>query len=203
MILVQDKLISDDVVEQHFVCNLSACKGACCWEGDAGAPLEDSELPVLRDIYERVKPFLSPAGIAAIEAQGTAVWFDNTENWGTPLIDNGPCAYMSYDALGIAQCGIERACKAGVVDFLKPISCHLYPIRVERNEEVGFEALNYDHWDICSAACTLGDKLQVPVYQFVKNALVRKYGEEFYEELEAAATFMRSGVPENARSQFK
>ena len=100
---------------------------------------------------------------------------------------------MSYDALGIAKCGIEQAHQAGVIDFLKPISCHLYPIRVERNEDVGFEALNYDRWDICSAACTLGDKLQVPVYQFVKNALVRKYGEDFYEELDAAATYIREG----------
>jgi hypothetical protein len=196
MILVQDKLVSDEVVEQQFICNLSACKGACCWEGDAGAPLEDAELPILLDIFPKIKSFLSPAGIAAIEAQGTHVWFDNTQSNGTTLIDNGPCAYMTFDALGIAKCGIEQAYKAGVIDFLKPISCHLYPIRVEKNEDVGFEALNYDHWDICSAACTLGEKEQVPVYRFVKDALVRKYGQAFYDELDGAAAFLKEQTEE-------
>lgn len=191
MIIVQNILVSDDLVEEQFVCNLSACKGACCWEGDFGAPLDQAELPVLDSIFEKVKPYLSPAGIAAVEAQGKYVWFDNAEGWGTPLIDGGPCAYMTYDALGIAQCGIERAWKAGAIDFQKPISCHLYPVRVEKNESVGFEALNYDRWDICSAACELGKKGQVPVYQFVKAALVRKYGAEFYEELNGAAAFLK------------
>ncbi len=190
MIIVQDKLVSDDVVEEQFICNLSACKGACCWEGDAGAPLEDAELKILDEIYPKIKNFLSPAGIAAIEAQGTHQWFSNTENWGTTLIDGGPCAFMSYDESGCAKCGIEQAHKAGVIDFLKPISCHLYPIRVEKNEEIGFEALNYDRWDICSAACTLGQKEQVPVYRFLKEAIIRKYGEDFYEELEGAASFL-------------
>jgi len=191
MLLVQDKLVSDDVVERHFICNLNACKGACCWEGDFGAPLEKEELPILDEIYDRVKPFLSPAGIAAIEAQGKYAWFEEGDQWGTTLIDGGPCAYMSYDALGIAKCGIEQAHKAGAVDFKKPISCHLYPIRVEKNEEIGFEALNYDVWDICSAACTLGDQEQVPVYEFLKEPIIRKYGEAFYEELDAAAQFIR------------
>lgn len=193
MLLVQDKLVSDDLIEKHFICNLNACKGACCWEGDSGAPLEKTELPVLREIYESVKPFLSPAGIAAIEAQGTSMWYEEAEEWGTPLIDNGPCAYMTYNALGIAQCGIEQAHKAGVIDFQKPISCHLYPIRVAENEEIGFEALNYDQWDICSPACELGEKEQVPVYLFLKEAIIRKYGEDFFEELDAAATYIRSG----------
>jgi hypothetical protein len=190
MIIVQDKLVSDDVVEQQFICNLNACKGACCWEGDTGAPLEKEELKILDSIFEKVKPFLSPAGIAAIEAQGTHVWFEEAKDWGTTLIDNGPCAYMGYDALGIAKCGIEQAYKAGVIDFQKPISCHLYPIRVEKNEDLGFEALNYDVWDICSAACTLGKQEKVPVYRFLKSAIIRKYGEAFYEELDAAAEFM-------------
>ena len=193
MIIVQDKLVSDELVEEQFVCNLNACKGACCWEGDSGAPLEESELPILRAIYESVKPYLSPAGVAAIEQQGPYAWFDEAEGWGTPLIDNGPCAYLTKNALGIAQCGIEQAHKAGVIDWKKPISCHLYPIRIERNEDVGFEALNYDRWDICSAACELGRQAKVPVYQFVREALVRKYGEAFYEELDAAAQFVLSG----------
>ena len=191
MIIVQDKLISDDVVSEQFVCNLDACKGACCWEGDSGAPLEKAELPVLKDIYEAVKPYLLPEGVATIEAQGTAVWFEEAKEWGTTLVNNGPCAYMTYDALGIAQCGIEQAWRDGKVAFRKPISCQLYPIRVEKNEVVGFEALNYDRWDICSAACEKGRREQVPLYQFLREALVRKYGQDFYDELDAAAGFMR------------
>jgi hypothetical protein len=193
MIIVQDKLVSDDVVESYFACNLSACKGACCWEGDSGAPLEEAELAVLRSIQEKVRPFLSPAGIDVLDKQGAYVWFEEAGEWGTPLIDNGPCAYMTRDAAGIAHCGIEQAWKAGAVDFQKPISCHLYPIRVEKNEDVGFEALNYHQWDICSAACDRGEKEKIPLYKFVKNALIRKYGQDFYDELEGAAEFMNAG----------
>jgi hypothetical protein len=194
MLLVQDKLVSDDVVEEQFVCNLAACKGACCWEGDSGAPLEEVELAVLESIYPLVKPFLSPAGIAAIGEQGTSRRFefdDGTAEWGTPLIDEGPCAYMTFNALGQAQCGIEAAHRAGVIDFKKPISCHLYPIRIERNEAVGFEALNYHRWEICSAACELGRRERVPVYRFLREAIERKYGPAFYEELDAAAGFLK------------
>lgn len=191
MIVVQDKLVSDDVVSEQFVCNLSACKGACCWEGDSGAPLEKAELAELDAIFEQVMPYLSPAGIAAIEAQGKYVWYEEAQEWGTTLVDNGPCAYMTLDTLGVAQCGIERAWRDGVVDFRKPISCQLYPIRVEKNEQVGFEALNYDRWDICSAACEKGKKEQVPVYVFLKDAIIRKYGVDFYEELDGAAQFLK------------
>jgi hypothetical protein len=184
-------LVSDELVEKHFICNLQACKGACCWEGDAGAPLEEAEKAILNDIFPTIRAYLSLAGIRAIEEQGTYQWYDNTESWGTTLIDGGPCAFMTYDALGIAKCGIEQAHKDGVIDFLKPISCHLYPIRVSKSEELGFEALNYDEWDICSAACALGEREQVPVYVFVKDALVRQYGQDFYDELDGAATFLR------------
>ncbi len=192
MIIVQDKLVSDDVVEEQFVCNLTACKGACCWEGDSGAPLEKGELPILNEIFEQVKPYLSPAGIAAIEAQGKYVFFEEAKEWGTTLVDNGPCAYMTLEG-GVAQCGIERAWRDGKVDFRKPISCQLYPIRVEKNEIAGFEALNYDRWEICSAACEKGKKEQVPVYVFLKEAIIRKYGEDFYEELDGAAQFLKNG----------
>jgi hypothetical protein len=191
MIIIQDKLVSDDVVTEQFVCNLTACKGACCWEGDVGAPLETDELAVLDDIFEKIKPYLSPAGIAAIEAQGKWVYLDDGDDYATTLVDNGPCAYMTLDATGTAQCGIERAWREGVVEFRKPISCQLYPIRVEKNEAVGFEALNYDRWDICSAACTNGQRQRVAVYQFLQEAIVRKYGQDFYDELDAAAQFLK------------
>lgn len=187
MLIVQGVLVSDDVIEERFVCNLDACKGACCWEGDFGAPLEDAELPILKAIYEHVKPFLSPAGQAAIERDGVYTYYNDNDSYGTPLIDNGPCAYMVLGADGVAKCGIEQAQQAGAIDFLKPISCHLYPIRVTTNEDGTFQALNYDRWDICSAACTKGEKEQVPVYKFLQNALTRKYGVEFFEELDAAA----------------
>jgi len=183
MFIIDNVLVSDELIEEQFVCDLNACKGACCWEGDYGAPLDEKELPILNDIYEKVKPFLSPAGIEAIEKQGKYVYYEDAEEFGTPLIEGGPCVYMTYDALGIAQCGIEQAHRAGATDFQKPISCHLYPVRA-RQEEAGFEVLNYERWDICSAACTLGAKAQVPVYQFVKPALIRKYGADFFDVLE-------------------
>ncbi|HQU58285.1 MAG: DUF3109 family protein [Phaeodactylibacter sp.] len=187
MLLIQDILISDDVVEDQFMCNLSACKGACCWEGDFGAPLEKAELEVLSSIYEQVAPYLSPEGREAIAEQGHYTYYEDNDSFGTPLIDSGPCAYMVYDEQGIAKCGIEQAYLAGKTDFKKPVSCHLYPIRVLGKRKDGFEALNYDRWDICSAACELGRENQMPVYQFVKDAIIRKYGQGFYEELDAAA----------------
>ncbi len=189
MLIVNDILISEDVVRKEFVCNLDACKGACCWEGDAGAPLEPAELVILDEIYDTVAPFLTEAGRKAIGEQGRYVR-DKEGDVGTTLVNNGPCAYMTLDEKGTAQCGIEQAWKAGATTFRKPISCHLYPIRVKRNEELGFEALNYDRWDICSAACALGKSLKMPVYQFLKDALIRKYGEDFYEELEAGAEYL-------------
>ena len=186
MILIDNKIISDDVVEKQFVCNLDACKGACCWEGDSGAPLEKAELVILEEIYPKVKPFLTKKGIEVIEREGVYTYYKREEEYGTPLVDNAACAYLTYDE-GIAKCGIEKAQEAGVIDYKKPISCHLYPIRITSNET--FDAVNYDKWDICTAACSLGEKLEVPVYQFLKGALIRKYGEEFYEALDAAANF--------------
>jgi len=185
MILIDDKIISNDVVEQQFVCSLEVCKGACCWKGDYGAPLTDEEREILKKIYEDVKPFLTEEGIEAIEAEGISTYFEKSKEYGTTLISNGACAYMTRDENDVAKCGIEQAYKAGVTDFIKPISCHLYPIRIEHYD--GFDAVNYDKWDICSAACTLGKKLKIPVYQFVKEALIRKYDKEFYEALEGAA----------------
>ncbi|MBP7272841.1 MAG: DUF3109 family protein [Saprospiraceae bacterium] len=187
MYVIQDILVSDEILHEQFVCNLSACKGACCWEGDLGAPLEEAELPILEAIYEKVKPFLTDAGIAAIEAQGKFVKVK--KSFATPLVDDKPCAYMTYNDLGIAQCGIEQANKAGVIDFKKPISCHLYPIRISKNKALQFEAMNYERWDICEPACTLGKQLKVPVYLFLKEPIIRKYGKEFYEELEAFANY--------------
>lgn len=181
VILIDDTVISDDIAENFFVCNLDKCKGACCVEGDLGAPLEDVELAILEEIYEDVKPFLSAAGIREIEKQGKYVK-DFEGDYSTTTIDNKECAYAIYDERNILKCGIEQAYLAGKTDFKKPISCHLYPIRITKYDE--FHALNYDRWDICNAACTLGEKLGVPVYKFLKEPLIRAFGEEWYAELE-------------------
>lgn len=187
MLIIDDKLISDELLNEEFVCNLNACKGACCWEGDYGAPLEDEEVDILKAIFDKVKPYLTAAGLEVLEREGTAVYSDDSESFIAPLVEGRNCAYLHFDALGIAKCGLETAWREGATDFRKPISCHLYPIRVKKNPAQGFEALNYDRWEICSAACTLGKQLKVPVYEFAKEALIRQYGEAFYEELDAAA----------------
>lgn len=187
MILIDDVLISDDVIDVQFVCNIAKCKGICCVEGDSGAPVEKSETKILKKIYPKIKKYLTPEGIAAIEAQGTFVDEPDDEYtaYATPLIDGGACAYLNYETNGTISCGIEKAWKDGVIDFQKPISCHLYPIRLKQMEDL--TAVNYDVWDICSDACTLGKNLKVPVYVFLKDALIRKFGEEFYEALDGAA----------------
>lgn len=180
MIQVGSVLVSDDIKEKEFVCNLEKCKGACCVEGDFGAPLEDDELPVLREIYAQVKPYLSEAGIKAIERQGTYV-LDDDGDFSTPTIGGRECAYSIYDAQGVLKCGIEQAYLDGKITWKKPISCHLYPIRITKKKN--FEAVNYHKWSICSPACTLGKEMQVPLYKFLKEALVRKYGQLWYDEL--------------------
>ena len=177
-------IVSEDIFEKDFVCNLSACKGACCVEGDAGAPLEEEEAKILNRIYPIVKPFLREEGIKAIEKQGAFITTEDGE-LETPLIDGAECAYVFFDQKGTALCAIEEAYNKGIVDWKKPISCHLYPIRVKDYTE--FSAINYNKWHICDDACTLGKELQVPVYKFVKEALIRKFGEDWYLELEKVA----------------
>jgi hypothetical protein len=177
-------IVSEDLIEKDFVCNLSACKGACCVEGDAGAPLEQEEIDILEKIYPQVKPFLRKEGIKAIEAQGTSVTNALGEHE-TPLIDGADCAYVIFDENKKALCGIEEAYNQGAIDWKKPVSCHLYPVRVKQYSE--FSAVNYEKWHICDDACTLGKELQVPIYKFVKQALIRKFGEDWYAELEKVA----------------
>ena len=184
-------IVSEDILEKEFVCNLSACKGACCVDGDAGAPLSKEETKILEEIYSKVKPFLRPEGIAAIEAQGT--WRNGTDgDLETPLIDEKDCAYVIYDGK-TALCGIEQAYNQGIVDWKKPVSCHLYPVRVKDFTE--FAAVNYDKWDICDDACSLGAAFEVPVYKFVKEALIRRFGEDRYAELEKVAEELKQSKP--------
>lgn len=177
-------IVSEEIIGKEFVCNLSACKGVCCVAGEAGAPLEAEETKILEEIYPTVKPFLRAEGIAAIEDQGTWVTSDFGE-LETPLVDGAECAYVIFDDNQMALCAIEEAYNKGLVDWKKPISCHLYPIRVQDYSE--FSAVNYHVWDICDDACSLGKELQVPIYKFVKEALIRKFGENWYLELEKVA----------------
>ncbi len=177
-------IVSEDILEKEFVCNLSSCKGACCIEGEAGAPLTEEETHILKEIYPKVKPFLRPEGIAAIEEQSTHIETDLSD-LETPLVKGKECAYVTFSENGTAGCGIEDAYNKGVIDYKKPISCHLYPVRVQDYSE--FAAVNYHKWPICNDACALGKELSVPVYKFVKDALIRKFGENWYLELEKIA----------------
>ncbi len=180
MIKVGDILVSDDIRDVEFVCHLEKCKGACCVEGDLGAPLEENELVVMKEIQEQVKPYLTADGNLAIAAQGAYI-LDEDGDYSTPTIGGKECAYSHYDKTGVLKCGIEQAYLDGKIAFRKPISCHLYPIRITKKKD--FEAVNYHKWSICSAACSYGKSLQVPLYKFLKDPLVRKYGEEWYGKL--------------------
>jgi hypothetical protein len=162
------------------VCHLEKCKGACCVEGDLGAPLEDNELDEMKAVQKAVKPYLTKEGLKAIKEQGPYI-LDEDGDFSTPTIKGKECAYSHYDDKGVLKCGIEQAYLDGKVSFRKPISCHLYPIRITKKKD--FEAVNYHKWNICSAACSYGKSLQVPLYKFLKEPLVRKYGGEWYEEL--------------------
>lgn len=184
MFQIGKTIVSEDIIEKDFLCNLSACKGACCVDGDAGAPLEANEAVILENIYPIIKPYLRKESIEAIETQGTHIVTEDGE-LETPLIDGADCAYVIFDEKNTALCAIEEAYNQGEVDWKKPVSCHLYPVRIKDYSE--FSAVNYDHWEICDAACSLGKELQVPVYKFVKEALIRKFGTDWYAELEQVA----------------
>jgi hypothetical protein len=180
-------LISDQVASEQFVCDLHACRGGCCEDGDSGAPLEEEELDKLREIYPSVRPYLTPEGIKVLEKEGLYS-YDRQFGWVTPTIGGGMCAYGFRDGQGVIKCGIEQACRDKKIDWKKPISCHLFPVRITRSKREKLEYVNYEpREDLCRAACRLGKKLKVPVYEFLKEALVRKYGPDFYATLEATA----------------
>jgi hypothetical protein len=185
MIAIENTLISEEILDQAFVCDLAKCKGACCVEGDAGAPVEEKEGEILQHEYENIRPFLRPEGRAAIEEQGTTVVDEADNELVTPLVNGAECAYVVFDEKGVTKCGIEKAWEAGATHFRKPVSCHLYPIRITKYPT--YQAVNYHQWQICSPACDLGNQLKVPVYLFAKEALLRKYGENWFAELEVIA----------------
>ena len=181
MIVIGNTVISDDVAEKRFVCDLKRCKGACCVEGDLGAPLEESELPIVESVLEKVIPYLSEEGAAALAAQGPYIK-DWEDDYSTTTVDGRECVFAFYERGGTLKCAFEKAFEDGVIDWPKPISCHLYPIRITKYDH--YQAVNYHHWHICTPACRLGEELAVPVYKFLKNPLIRHFGPAWYEELE-------------------
>ncbi len=180
MIQLGETLISDELVEEQFVCDLNKCKGACCVEGDLGAPLDFDELDQIEDAVELVKEYLGEDAIRTLEKEGGFL-VDEDGDFSTTTINGKECAFAFYDDQNILKCSIEQAHLDGKTGFKKPLSCHLYPIRVTKTEK--FEALNYDRWSICAPACDLGKELKVPVYKFLKEPLIRKFGKHWYAEL--------------------
>ncbi len=177
------------MVEKKFVCDLGKCKGGCCEEGDAGAPLEKEELEIIVNVYEKVKPYLTPAAVAAIEKKGKYE-YDTEFGWVTPTLasDNEICVYGYREKNGLIKCAFEQAYYDGLIPWKKPISCHLYPITTKKGKHGDYERVNYEPREkLCSPACALGEKLKVPTYQFLKEPLIRKYGASFYDTLDTIA----------------
>lgn len=188
MIIIDDTLISEEILNNKFVCDLAACKGACCEEGDIGAPLEIEEIDAIEGNLKRIRPFMSAAGLKLLDEEG---FYEAApgEELVTTTIQGKACVFAIQDDTKTWKCAIELAHKAGKSDFLKPISCHLYPIRIEKLKN--YEGLNYDRWDICAPACACGDALEVPVYKFLKGPLIRKYGADWFDALEAVAAELK------------
>jgi Protein of unknown function (DUF3109) len=185
MIIVGQTLVSEDLFEEQFVCDLNACKGACCVEGESGAPLEKEELLHIEDNLDAVRPFMRAEGIRALEEKGPYT-IDSDGDFVTTLVgDHGECVFVTFDEKGIAKCALEQAYNAGATSWKKPISCHLYPVRLARLTE--YVAVNYHRWQVCEPACACGKSLKVPVYRFLKEPLIRQFGEAWYAELEEIA----------------
>ena len=191
MIAIDNVLLSDKIISEQFVCDLTKCKGACCVDGDAGAPLDRKELKEIDAVFDAVYPYLNEESKKEIELQGRFI-YDKEFGWVTPTIKSKVCVYGIIDDAGIVKCGIEQAYLDGKVSWKKPISCHLFPIIAKKGKDGITEYANYEpREDHCKAACSLGKKLKVPVYEFLKEPLVRKFGADFYEALEATAQHLK------------
>jgi len=192
LIAIDNILVSDEVISEQFVCDLNKCKGGCCEDGDSGAPLSNEELEFLRDFIEEIKPYITPEGLKLLETEGLYK-YDQEFGWVTPTIGGRMCAYGYKDQQGIIKCGIEQAYLDKKISWRKPISCHLFPVKITRSKRRDQEYVNYEpREDLCKAACKLGRQLKVPVYVFLREALIRKYGKDFYSTLEAAAVHMKN-----------
>lgn len=192
MLLHDDVIVSFEVLKKEFVCNLSACKGACCVEGDFGAPLEKDEIPVIERDLDQIRPYLNDASKELLDTKGFHE-YDAEGELATTCLPGGECVFVINEN-GMHKCGIEKAYEEGKTDFKKPISCHLYPIRIS---EVGdYKALNYHKWDICSAACSLGKSLEVPIYMFLQEPLERRFGKNWFAELEEIVAEAKDEFPD-------
>ena len=191
MIQIGPAIVSLDIFEKQFACNLSKCKGMCCVHGQSGAPLDDDEITVLEETFPKVKPYMTSAGIAVVEQHGVYTTdFDNDKV--TPLVGNSEdCVYACAEK-GVVYCAIEKAFLKGEICFRKPVSCHLYPIRITKYND--FEAVNYHQWNICNDALRLGKKTGTPLYVFLKEPLIRKYGAQWYGQLCEAAGQLKKTV---------
>ncbi|HPW71191.1 MAG TPA: DUF3109 family protein [Bacteroides graminisolvens] len=188
MVQIDDVVVSLDVFREKFICNLDACKGQCCIEGDAGAPLEEEEVAKLEKVLPVIWDQLSPQAREIIDRQGVC-YTDQDGDLVTSIVNGKDCVFTCYDEKGCCYCAIEKAYRDGKVDFYKPVSCHLYPIRVGNYGP--YKAVNYHRWDVCKAAVILGQKENVPVYKFLKEPLIRKFGEAWYNEMESVAEELR------------
>lgn len=191
IIEIDGKLVSSELFSKEFVCNLSACKGACCVEGDTGAPLDKKEIKPIEKYLDKIKPYMTKEGIKAVEKDGVS-YLDDYDQPVTMLVKGKECAFVFRDEQGITKCAIEKAYREKQIPINKPVSCHLYPIRVQKGTT--FESLNYDRWSICKDACTLGKELKVPVYKFLKEPIVRAYGAKFFEEMELVSAEMEKSI---------
>ena len=181
MLIVGNVLVSEELIDKCFCCDIEQCKGICCVEGDSGAPVAPDEVAELEEYYSDYKKFMTEEGVAVVDNGGTFV-FNGGDSFDTPLVEsNDACAFAFFED-GVAKCAIERCFLNREIPFRKPISCYLYPIRVSRVGD--YEALNYDHWSICKSAVENGNRLKLPVYKFLKEPLIAKYGEVWYAELE-------------------
>lgn len=188
MIEIDDKIVSLDLLREMFVCDLAKCKGICCVEGDSGAPLDIDEVDILEQEWESYAPYMTDEGRRAVEEQGFMV-VDVDGDYTTPLVDGAACAY-AFEEAGVTYCAIERAYREGKCAFMKPISCHLYPIRVTRFRN-GSAGLNYHRWSVCSGARECGKRLGVPAYKALREPIIRAFGEEFYAQMELAADMLK------------
>lgn len=182
MIQIDDKIISLELFTARFRCDLGACRGECCVEGNAGAPLDEEEIALLEGEWDNYAPYMTPEGKQAIEQQGVAV-IDEDGDLTTPLVKGAECAYTIVEN-GVTWCAIEKAWSEGKTPFRKPISCHLYPIRLVRLSN-GLTGLQYHRWDVCRAAEILGAQKGEPLYKTLKEPIIRRFGEAFYNEMES------------------
>ena len=188
MFQIEKTLVSKSVLEKQFVCDLSACKGACCVQGEGGAPLTDEEILLIEDNLEEIKPYMNEQGLAVLAEKG--IWYrDSDGEKVTTLVNGAECSFVFFEEDGTAKCSMEKAFSEGKTEFLKPISCHLYPIRIR--EYRNFTAVNFHDWEICEPACACGSELEVPVYRFLKEPIIRKFGEEYFEQLVATEEHLK------------